>query len=273
MELITDVAFDKTEESLCRLTEDVRVILYDKYNFNIPLESTGFIVRCLRIKDYDVEKAVILIKNFSRSVFQLYDMLDKFQPKFYKDLYNSGAFTVLSGRDHLGRKVLLSRIAKWDPKVFDFEQFASAAMLIFSFSVGESAETQRKGVVFINDLTGFGMQHVKAIKPGRLTQLVGLLNDGSPGRIKGVHMIFHPKIFGMIYHLAKPFLKEKLSKRIHFHGDDLSSLHKHIGVQNLPISLGGLLPESASVDHPIIEKLLETNTIHKQLKAHHVPTH
>jgi len=131
-----------------------------------------------------VEKAAVLVRNFSHSVKQIHDMLDKFQPKFYKDVYHNGALSVFNARDHLGRKVVISRLAKWDPKVYDFEQFASAAMLMFSFVVGESAETQRNGVVFINDLSGFGMQHVKAIRPGRLTQLVGLMNDGSPGRIK-----------------------------------------------------------------------------------------
>jgi len=273
MALISDVAFDKTEESLCRLTEDVRVTLYENYSVTIPLECTGFLIRCLRIKDYDVEKAAVLVKNFSHSVKQIYDMLDKFQPKFYKDLYHNGTFSVFNARDHLGRKVVISRLGQWDPKVYDFDQIASAAMLMFSFVVGESAETQRNGVVFINDLSGFGMQHVKAMKPGRLTQLVRLMNDGSPGRIKGVHMIFHPRIFGMIYQLAKPFLKEKLAKRIHFHGDSWSSLHKHFSVQSLPISFGGLLEESTAVDDTLIEKLLESHNIHKQLKTFHVPSH
>jgi hypothetical protein len=220
-----------------------------------------------------VEKAAVLVKNFSRSIHQIHDMLEKFQPRLYSDLYTNGFFTIFKSRDHLGRQIIVSRIAKWDPKAFNFDQVASAAMMVFSFTVGESAETQRKGVVFINDLSGFGMQHVRAIKPGRLTQLVGLMNDGSPGRIKGVHLIFHPKIFGLIYQLAKPFLKEKLAKRIHFHGDDLSSLHKHLSVQSLPISMGGLLEESEAVDQPLIDKLLQANTIHKQLQTYSVPTH
>lgn len=48
-------------------------------------------------------------------------------------------------------------------------------MLLFSYTVGLSADTQRKGIVFVHDLSGFGMQHVKAIKPGRLTRLIDLM--------------------------------------------------------------------------------------------------
>jgi len=274
MELITDVAVINTEESLHSLTEDVRVFLLDNHNISVPLDCTGFIVRCLRIKDYNVEKAAILVKNFSQSIHQIHDMLEKFQPKFYKDLYApDGLFTILKHRDHCGRQVITSRIAKWDPKAYDFEQVASASMLIFSYTVGESAETQRNGCVFINDLSGFGMKHVQAIKPARFTQLVKLMNDGSPGRIKGVHFIFHPTVFGIIYGLAKRFLKEKLVKRIHFHGDDLSSLHTHFSVQHLPNWLGGALDESAAVDQALTEKLLEANNIHKQLQTYRMPSH
>lgn len=64
---------------------------------------------------------------------------------------------------------------KWDPKSYDFDEAACASMLLFSYVVGQSAETQRKGIVFVHDLSGFGMQHVKAIKASRLKQLVGLM--------------------------------------------------------------------------------------------------
>lgn len=71
----------------------------------------------------------------------------------------------------------------WDPKVHDFDEAACAGMLLFSFAVGQSTETQRKGIVFVHDLSGFGMQHVKAVKPGRLTQIVGLMQVRFTGSV------------------------------------------------------------------------------------------
>lgn len=266
-----DHYYEDKEEFLPRLTEDVRNNLQENYDMAVPNEYTGFIVRCLRVKDYDVEKASKLLKNFAKSTQQLEDMLDKFQPKFYRDLFLNGYISVLSSRDSLGRQILTSRVGKWDPKVYDFDDAACAAMLLFSYIVGQSAETQRKGVIFVHDLRGFGLQHVRAVKPGRLTQLVSLMQDGSPGRIKGVHFIFHPRLFSFIYQLVKPFLKEKLAKRIHFHGDDLGSLHKQLRPEILPKFLGGHKDDSQCYDLPMINKLLQEDSIHKQLRAHSIP--
>ncbi|CAL8141813.1 unnamed protein product [Orchesella dallaii] len=262
MENATELNHEQ-EHFIPRLTEDVRNNLRENYQLCIPNECTGFIIRCLRIKDYDVDKASKLVKNFSRSTNQLHDILEKFQPKLYKDLYLNGLFTVLRSRDALGRQVLLFRLGKVDPKAFDFDETSCAAMLMFSYVVGQSIETQRKGIVFVHDLSGFGIQHAKSVRPGRLTQLIGLMQDGSPGRIKGVHLIFHPKMFGVIYHIVKPFLKEKLSKRIHFHGDDLTSLHKHLNPEILPKSLGGIHDEKYAYDLPLVHKLIREETIHK----------
>lgn len=90
-------------------------------------------------------------------------------------------------------------------------------MLLFGYIIAKSVETQRNGVVFVYDLTGFGLRHVKAVKPARLIQLVRMMQDGAPGKIKGIHLVYHPRVFGAIYQLVKPLLKEKITKRVNFH--------------------------------------------------------
>lgn len=82
---------------------------------------------------------------------------------------------MLRNRDHRGRQVLVSRIGKWDPKEFDFDESTAAQILLFSCAVAKSQETQRNGVVFLYDLTSFGLKHVKAIRPTRLLQLVSMM--------------------------------------------------------------------------------------------------
>lgn len=168
-------------------------------------------------------------------------------------------------------------------------------MLLFGYIIAKSVETQRNGVVFVYDLTGFGLRHVKAVKPARLIQLVRMMQDGAPGKIKGIHLVFHPRVFGAIYQLVKPLLKEKITKRVnfhfisvhnvirlfmlsvtlvvvscviffikvHFHGDDLSSLHQFLSPGILTTSLGGLKTESEGMDIALLEKLMCEDTIHK----------
>lgn len=45
----------------------------------------------------------------------------------------------------------------------------------------------------------------------------------------------------MVFALFKPFLREKLKSRIHFHGTDRKSLHEHIDPKYLPDTYGGSL--------------------------------
>lgn len=54
------------------------------------------------------------------------------------------------------------------------------------------------------------------------------LQDCAPIRIKGVHIINQPYVFNMVFALFKPFLREKLRSRIHFHGTNRQSLLAHV---------------------------------------------
>lgn len=48
-----------------------------------------------------------------------------------------------------------------------------------------------------------------------------------------------PKLFNIVFALFKPFLREKLRKRIIFHGTDRQSLYQHMSPECLPLCYGG----------------------------------
>ena len=43
---------------------------------------------------------------------------------------------------------------------------------------------------------------------------VCFLQDAFPARIKGLHVVNEPSIFGTVFAVVKPFLKEKTVKRV-----------------------------------------------------------
>lgn len=47
----------------------------------------------------------------------------------------------------------------------------------------------------------------------------------------------------MVWQMFKPFVREKLRKRMFFHGTKMSSLHNHVAPSHLPTNYGGQLPE------------------------------
>lgn len=73
--------------------------------------------------------------------------------------------------------------------------------------------------------------------------LTVIFQDCVPIRLKAVHIINQPYIFNMLFALFKPFMREKLRSRIHFHGTNRESLLAHIDAKALRKRHGGLLPE------------------------------
>ncbi|GBP06048.1 Clavesin-2 [Eumeta japonica] len=67
--------------------------------------------------------------------------------------------------------------------------------------------------------------------------------DCTPVRLKAVHIINQPYIFNMLFAIFKPFLREKLRSRIHFHGANTQSLLSHIDANALRSRHGGALPD------------------------------
>lgn len=64
-----------------------------------------------------------------------------------------------------------------------------------------------------------------------------------PIRIKAVHIVNQPYIFNMLFAIFKPFMREKLRSRIHFHGTDRRSLLSHIDARATRKRHGGDLSE------------------------------
>lgn len=84
-------------------------------------------------------------------------------------------------------------------------------------------------------------------------------------KIKAIHIVNQSWIFDMIYNCFKPFLDERMKKRIFFHGDDMESLHQHIDPKHLPKKYGGVHEDYDYMDW--LRFFATNNTIVKELKS------
>lgn len=206
----------------------------------------------------DDDKVLIMYlrpcKFYAKSAYELMKRIADFREK-YKSILNNlipedekTAFTeydvvnVLKDRDHKGRRVLIVHCgAIWDPSKVTTDQIFRMFYLIHEAALLEE-ETQIKGVVVIMDYDGLGMKQVKSLTPSFSLKLLGFIQDAMPLRLKEVHMVKQPFVFNMVWQVFKPFIKEKLKTRIHFHGSKMPSLHKFIPPTHLPGDYDGLLP-------------------------------
>lgn len=163
------------------------------------------------------------------------DTLKNLMPEDEKDAFiNNDVVNVLTNLDQDGRRVLIVNAGKvWDTKKVTSEQLFRLFYLIHIAAMKEE-NTQVRGVVVIMDFDGMGMAQVRALTPAWSKRLLTFIQDAMPLRLKQVHMVNQPFIFNMVWTLFKPFVKEKLSKRVskksqfwHFSHAEISKMKRN----------------------------------------------
>jgi hypothetical protein len=156
-------------------------------------------------------------------------------PEHEKVAFTEGNIVnVLTNKDHLGRRVLIVNTGKlWNPDEVTADQlfrlfYLSELKLSFltqsslnkcqNFPVHIVAQLEKSsqinGVVVVMDFEGLSLKQVKALTPSYTNRLLTFIQEAMPMRLKEVHFVKQPFIFNMVWTLFKPFVKEKLKKRV-----------------------------------------------------------
>ncbi|XP_060815039.1 retinaldehyde-binding protein 1 [Bombus pascuorum] len=150
---------------------------------------------------------------------------------------------VIKGRDHKNRRILIVNCGKsWDPSAVSADQIFRVLYLVHQLAMWEPL-TQIYGTVVIMDFDGLSMKQVMGMTPSFCMKLLTFIQEAMPLRLKEVHFVKQPFLFNMVWQMFKPFVKEKLKKRMFFHGNKMSALHAYIPVSHIPKNYGGNLPE------------------------------
>ncbi|XP_030752436.1 alpha-tocopherol transfer protein-like [Sitophilus oryzae] len=233
----------ETPEVVQKAIEELRVLL--KNDPSIYFKDTDeVLIMYLRPVKFYPESAHKLMKRIADFKEKHKNLLDNLLPEQEKEAFTQyDVVNVLKDRDDKGRRVLIVHCGSiWDPSKVNTDQMFRLFYLIHEAALLEE-ETQIRGVVVIMDFDGLGMKQIKALTPAFSMKLLGFIQDAMPLRLKEVHMVKQPFIFKMVWAIFKPFIGEKLGKRIHFHGSNMSSLHKFMAPTHLPKDYGGVLPE------------------------------
>ncbi|XP_034941466.1 clavesin-1 [Chelonus insularis] len=171
-------------------------------------------------------------------------LLDNLVPDDEKTaILESNVVNVLKNRDHKRRRVLVVNAGKsWDPSKVSSDQIFRLFYLVHEAAILEP-ETQVRGVVVIMDFDGLSMKQVLGLSPSFSMRLLTFIQEAMPLRLKEVHIVKQPFLFDLVWKMFKPFTREKLRKRMFFHGSKMTSLHAHLAPSHLPKNYGGELPE------------------------------
>ncbi|XP_032817756.1 alpha-tocopherol transfer protein-like isoform X3 [Petromyzon marinus] len=169
------------------------------------------------------------------------DVFQDFRPSAVKNVLDSGFIRVVPQRDSQGRRIIIQSPGKWNPSTTPIIENLRAMYMTLELLL-QSEETQVNGIVLLGDYKGLGLAQVTNFSPYFVKRMTTVLQDAFPMRIKGQSSINEPVIFKAVFAMIKPFLKEKMRKRMNFHGSDFLSLHKKISPDLLPAEYGGTAP-------------------------------
>nr|XP_019780830.2 alpha-tocopherol transfer protein isoform X1 [Tursiops truncatus]XP_033699117.1 alpha-tocopherol transfer protein isoform X1 [Tursiops truncatus] len=179
-----------------------------------------------------------LLENYYKWRAECPEISADLHPRSVLGLLKAGYVGVLRARDPTGSKVLIYRIAHWDPKVFTaYDVFRVS--LITSELIVQEVETQRNGIKAVFDLEGWQFSHAFQMTPSVAKKIAAVLTDSFPLKVRGIHLINEPIIFHAVFSMIKPFLTEKIKERIHMHGDNYKQRLLQHFPDILPVEYGG----------------------------------
>ena len=204
-----------------------------------------FLLRFLRARKFDVERAATLYCNYYRYRHKYARFFDDLNPQAVEGALKSGVMTPIPLRRKDGARIVYMRPALWDREAVPFVQNYRALLLLLETLI-EDEETQVHGLALLNNLQDVSFTTILKISQTEQIQramLVELLQDSFPCRFKGMHLVNQPWYVSLVLTVIRPFMKQKMRERFVLHGSDYATLLDYFNPGELPESLGGGAPE------------------------------
>ncbi|XP_058453640.1 retinaldehyde-binding protein 1-like [Malaya genurostris] len=235
---------------------ELRELLKDDKDLNIPVNDDAFLIRFLRPRKYYVKSAYELIKGYYKMKAKQDFIVDDISVKAIRVAFEERVIQLFPKRDQFGRRIVYMEIgASWDCSKVPFSEMIRAEHALLTLLSLEPS-TQLNGLVVIANFDKLSFSHLGQFTPKFMKNTFELGQHLFPLRIKGINVINNAKLFNMFFNICKRFLGQKWSKRVNFHGSNMESLHQQIDPASLPVKLGGTcdLPD---YDGKVFVELLE----------------
>ncbi|CAN9502969.1 unnamed protein product [Ophioblennius macclurei] len=230
--------------------------------------SDGFLLRFLRARDFDADLSLKILLKYMRWRKESPEISGCLSPSSILDLLNTSYHAVLPHRDHAGSRVLIYRIGQWNPKQWSTIEVFRVSMMT-SEIISRELETQRQGLKVIFDLQGWSFAHALQVNPSLARKISAVLSDSFPLKVRGIHLVNEPIFFHPVFVMLRPFLPEKIQRRIHLHGSDYhNTLADFFSSCVLPPEYGGEGPGIEEACRDWTGQLLQAESLLTQIAAH-----
>ncbi|KAJ2953835.1 hypothetical protein O0L34_g1464 [Tuta absoluta] len=233
----------ETPEIRDQALQELRQLLKGETSLVIPIEKDDFLLKFLRPCKFYAESAFKRIQAYYKFRLSHAEYCRDLMPTTVRSAFDHSIVSILAPRDQHGRRIMLVESGeRWNPREVSLGEVFRGVQLGLESAMVEP-KTQVCGVIVILDMKGLSFSHIMQFTPSFAKMVVDWIQDSIPIRLKAIHIVSQPYIFNMLFAIFKPFLREKLRKRIHFHGSDRESLFAHVDKKALRARHGGELPE------------------------------
>ncbi|PZC74015.1 hypothetical protein B5X24_HaOG208446 [Helicoverpa armigera] len=154
-----------------------------------------------------------------------------------------------------GKRVTICRGLDKNLDTHQLNDAFKIAMMIGDVRLMEEIEGVA-GDVYILDASIVAPSHLGKISPSALKKFFICVQEAYPIKLKEVHVVNATPLIDALFNIIKPFLKEKMRKRIHFHSS-FTALHEYVPKELLPEEYGGTGCSLDEINNAWVKKLEE----------------
>ncbi|XP_013201282.2 alpha-tocopherol transfer protein-like isoform X1 [Amyelois transitella] len=246
----------ETPEIVKAALEELRKLLKGESNLAIPINKDEFLMKFLRPCKFYAESAFKRIQAYYKFRRSHPEHCHDLMPSAVRPAFDESIVSILSPRDQHGRRIMVVESGeRWNPRKVSLTEVFRGVQLGLEAAMDEPL-TQVNGVISILDMKGLSLTQVMQFTPSFAKMVIDWIQDCVPIRLKAVHIVNQPYVFNMLFAIFKPFMREKLRSRIHFHGTNFESLLSHIDAKATRKRHGGALPEP-EIPGEVLWKMLQ----------------
>ncbi|XP_022821051.1 alpha-tocopherol transfer protein [Spodoptera litura] len=233
----------ETPEVVEQALAELRQLLRKEPSLYVPIDRDDYLLKFLRPCKFYPESAFKKIQAYYKFRIAHADYCHDLLPSAIRSPFEHSIVSILAPRDQHGRRIVLVECGeRWNPQEVSLKEVFRGIQVGLEGAMAEPA-TQICGVISVFDMKGLAFKHIMQFTPSYAKMVLDWIQESVPIRVKAVHIINQPYIFNMLFAIFKPFMREKLRSRIHFHGNNMNSLMQHVDPKALRKRHGGLLPD------------------------------